>query len=133
MIVVDASAVIDALAFDGVIGKQARDELARDSHWIAPEHLVVEVFSGLRGLILGGKLSPERGRDAVDILAELVIESLQTAPLLPRMWHLRGQLSGYDAAYVVAAQVHDCPLVTGDARLARAAVQLCDVRLVVRS
>jgi predicted nucleic acid-binding protein len=39
-------------------------------------------------------------------------------PLLPRMWELRTNLTGYDAAYVALAEVLEAPLVTADAKLA---------------
>jgi len=59
------------------------------------------------------------------------IEHVNTAHLLPRMWELRATLSGYGSAYVAAAECYDCPLLTGDVRLARAPGLRCDVRLAV--
>ena len=40
-------------------------------------------------------------------------------------------MSGYGSAYVAAAECYDCPLLTGDVRLARAPGLRCDVRLAV--
>ena len=42
------------------------------------------------------------------------------AALLPRIWDLRENLTAYDASYVALAETLDAPLVTADARLARA-------------
>ncbi|GAA3382400.1 hypothetical protein [Cryptosporangium minutisporangium] len=54
MIVIDASALADALMDDGDIGEQARRLLASDPGWAAPSHLVVEVLSVLRVEITEG-------------------------------------------------------------------------------
>ena len=47
----------NAFTDDGPVGTRARAELVRDAHWAAPEHLVVEVFSAVRGRWLGQKIS----------------------------------------------------------------------------
>lgn len=133
MIVVDASALTNALTDDGPVGQTGRAELARDAHWVAPEHLVVETFSAIRGQYLGSKISGQRALDALDTLVASSIELLGTTALLPRMWQLRGNVTGYDAAYVAAAETHGCPLVTADARLARAGDLRCEVRLALPS
>jgi len=48
------------------------------------------------------------------------IQRFHILPLLPDIWGLRDNLSMYDASYVVLAEKLDCPLVSGDFRLARA-------------
>lgn len=131
MIVVDASTLTNALTDDGPVGQSSRAELARDAHWAAPEHLVVETFSAIRGLYLGRKISRQRALDALDTMVAASIEMLGTTALLPRMWQLRDNVTGYDAAYVAAAETHGCPLVTADARLARAGDLRCEVRLAL--
>jgi predicted nucleic acid-binding protein len=70
-------------------------------------------------------------RPATCAIRRTTIDLIQVQDLLHRMWELRGHVSGYDAAYLAAAE-HFChPLVTSDARLARFADGLeCDVRLV---
>lgn len=127
----DASVLADALTDDGPVGLRSRAELGRDAHWAAPEHLVVETFSAVRGRYLGKKISKERGQDALDALAASTIELLSTLPVLPRMWQLRANVSGYDAAYIAAAETYDCPLVTGDARLTHISGLRCEIRLAV--
>lgn len=131
MIVVDASVLANALTDDDLLGERGRADLARDPHWVAPEHVLIETFSAIRGRCLGGRVSEQRAREALDTLAQLAIELLGTKPLLPRMWQLRGNVAGYDAAYVAAAEAYDCPLLTADARLARAHGLRCPVRLSV--
>ena len=131
MIIVDASTLANALVDDGPVGRSSRAELARDAHWAAPEHLVVETFSVVRGRHLGSKIGRQRALDALDALATSTIELLSTTPLLPRMWELRDNVTGYDAAYVASAETYGCPLVTSDARLARTGDLRCEVRLAV--
>ena len=131
MIVVDASAVANALTDDGPIGQICRAELARDVHWVAPEHLIDETFSAIRGRYLGGTIGESRCTDALHALGSATIELMHTIVLLPRMWELRANVSGYDAAYVATAETLDCPLVTSDARLARVTGLRCAVRLAI--
>lgn len=129
MIIVDASVLANALTDDGPLGSVSRAELAADAHWAGPESLLVEAFSEIRGRLLGGKIGEQRARDAVQALSTLAIELLSTSALLPRMWQLRANVSGYEAAYVAAAEAYRCALVTSDGRLARASGIRCAVRL----
>ncbi|PWU49771.1 VapC toxin family PIN domain ribonuclease [Micromonospora globispora] len=133
MIVVDASVLADALVDDGAVGEAARAELSGDPHWAAPGHLLVEVVSVIRGKVLGRKLGLVRAREAIETLPSLVIDEVGTAMLLDRMWQLRGNVTAYDAAYVAAAELLACPLVTGDGRLAKASGTRCEIRLIAPS
>lgn len=130
MIVVDASALADALVDDGPMGGAARTALASDPHWAAPAHLLVEVVSVIRGKTLGSKLGLPRAQEAIVALPTLVIDQIDPAQLTHRIWQLRGNISAYDAAYVAAAEILACPLVTGDGRLAKATGVGCEIRLV---
>lgn len=130
MITVDASALVNALLDDGAVGSACRRVLADDPHWVAPEILVVETVSAIRGRLLGGKVSSARAEDAVDALALVALDVVPTAQILGRIWQLRSALSAYDAAYVAVAGAHDCPLVTVDARLAKPGAVGCEIRVV---
>jgi predicted nucleic acid-binding protein len=130
LIVVDASALADALIDDGDAGKAARAALTDDEHWAAPDHLIVEVVSVVRGRHLAGKVGDERAAQAIAALAELVIDTVDLVPLLDRVWQLRDNLSAYDAAYVAVAEVLGCPLVTADRRLASSIGPRCDIVLL---
>ncbi|MBC9004940.1 type II toxin-antitoxin system VapC family toxin [Micromonospora aurantiaca (nom. illeg.)] len=133
VIVVDASVLADALVDDGPVGDVARAELSRDPHWAAPGHLLVEVMSVIRGKVLGGKLGLARAQEAVDTLPSLVIDEVGIAMLLDRMWQLRVNVTAYDAAYVAAAELMECPLVTSDCQLAKAGGVRCEIRLLAAS
>jgi predicted nucleic acid-binding protein len=125
-IVVDASVLVDALSSSGEIGERARHAV-RGVRWAAPEHLRVEVFHGIRGRLLGNKLDPEAALRAVGRLSRTDVGTVRTAQLLDRMWELRANLSGYDAAYVAAAEHLGVRLVTADQRLAAAPGLRCAV------
>lgn len=131
MIVIDASVLANALTDDGSLGVRARNELGRDSHWAAPEHLIMEVSSAIRGRYLGRKISAERAVDAMAALAAATVDVVATPPLLARMWELRENLNSYDAAYVAAAETYECALVTADDRLGRAPDVRCEIRVAV--
>lgn len=130
MIIIDASVLVNALSGDGKAGQHARMELSRDLHWAAPEHLIIETFASIRNLLVGRKVTQERADSAVRALAAVNIDLVACRSLLPRMWQLRNNITGYDAAYVAAAETQACPLLTADARLARAANSHCEVHLI---
>jgi len=124
-LVVDASTLVDLL-----VGTET-ESIARDIgdfRWHAPAHVDVEVTSALRGLVLGGHLSPARAVDALIDFHDLAIT--RWAPDLPtsrRILALRAGLTAYDAAYVVCAEGVLAPLATRDERLARAAAPYVEV------
>jgi predicted nucleic acid-binding protein len=130
LIVVDASALARAIAYDGSPGASARSVLAEDEHWAAPEHWRIEVISAVRGLLLGRKITEERARRAFEAVGCLSVIPVSVGDLLDRIWDLRGNVTAYDAAYVAAAELHGVPLVTADSRLARAGGLRCAIRLV---
>lgn len=110
VIVVDASALTNELTDDGPVGVRCRALLAEDPHWVAPEHLVVEVFAAVRARWLGGHLDDGRARDVLAALSEAALDLVATAALLPRMRELRDNLTGYDAASVAVAEAVGAPL-----------------------
>ena len=67
-----------------------------------------------------GELIATRAQQAMDDLADLALERYSHRVLLPRAWQLRSNLTAYDAAYVALAELLEAPLITADARLARA-------------
>jgi predicted nucleic acid-binding protein len=130
VIVVDASVLADALVDDGTVGDAARAVLASDPHWASPAHLLIEALSVIRGKTLGGKLALARAQEAVAALPALVIDYVEAAELIGRMWELRGNVTAYDAAYVAAAEYLGCRLVTSDGRLAKSTGLRCEVALI---
>jgi predicted nucleic acid-binding protein len=130
VIVVDAGALTAALVDGDRLGESARRELQADSHWVAPALLLIEVTSAVRGLARSGQVGVRRAEGIIRALPDLELDVVDSADLVRRIWALRHNLSAYDAAYVAAAEQRGCPLVTTDARLARASGPRCEIRLV---
>ncbi|MGL5912100.1 MAG: type II toxin-antitoxin system VapC family toxin [Phycicoccus sp.] len=132
MIVPDASAAILLFADPDTDARvaAARAVLDADPAWIVPEHWHAEVFSAIRGLWFGRKLTGAQAERAITGLARMAVTTTAISPLLGRMWELRSSLSGYDAAYVAAAESYGLALVTADARIARSGAARCDIRLL---
>lgn len=131
MIVVDSSVLVAGLSGTDSREASARRALSADATWTAPAHWMAEAFSALRGLARGGKLPNHRAEIAIRRLTQLEIRTVPLDSLLPSMWQLRHNLTGYDAAYVALAHLHDLTLVTADRGMARAAVEHCRVELVM--
>jgi len=77
----------------------------------------VEVAQVTRRLALDSVITPARGRAMLELLAEAPIRRVPVAPLLPRVWALRGNLTAYDAAYVALAEALPAPLLTFDRKI----------------
>ncbi len=131
MIVVDASVLTNAFIDDGPIWQVARVELAWDARWAGPEHLLVEAFSAIRGRWLGRKIGDDRAADSLMAIAAAAINLTSVRPLLERMWELRANVSGYDAAYLALAESVGCPFLTANVRLGRWPDLRCEVRLAI--
>ena len=125
MIVVDASAAVLGLLNDG----DARSYLA-DEPFACPHLVDSELVHALRARVSRGEVSaPDAGR-AVAAWARLGMYRVPIVGLLERIWELRENLSGYDATYVAVAETLDAPLLTADARLARAPGPRCPITVV---
>ena len=127
-VVVDASVLVDAL-----VGSHAGDVHGHlgDRPLMAPAHVDAEVLSALRGLMLGKHLSRQRCRDALLDFHELPLDRWALTPILTdRAFDLADSMTAYDALYVAMAELADAPLVTRDARLARAAKRMVEVELI---
>ncbi|WP_024800643.1 type II toxin-antitoxin system VapC family toxin [Nocardia sp. BMG51109] len=124
MIVVDANVMVLALSSPSAQGDSARAAMLADDDWCAPAHMPLEVLRTLRKAVLGNRLTAKDGDAAFGALTAMQIEYTGTdIALLQAVWAMRHNVSVYDAAYVAVAAIHDAPLVTFDARLAKAAEQ----------
>ncbi len=130
MIVADAGVLVVALA-DDVDGDHARRR-RRGELLLSPELVDLEVVSVLRRLVLAGSLPVRRAEQALADLVDLPLTRVGHRALLRRCWELRGDVTVYDAAYVAVAETVEAPLLTTDARLARAPGLRCDVEVLAR-
>lgn len=132
MIVPDASVAV-LLFGDPAVDPRVVDAtrvMRADPDWLVPEHWRVEFLSTVRGLATGGKLSPDDAESAVRWLMSAAVAVAPTGPQVSRIWELRANLSSYDAGYVAVAESHDLTFVTADARIAKAGVARCPVRVI---
>ncbi len=120
MIVVDASAVLEVLLQTPAAGTVGRRLFASGETLHAPHLLDVEVALVLRRYARSGALSPQRGAEAIEDLADLPLSRYPHDVLLPRIWQLRHNVTAYDAAYIALAEALDATLVTRDRKLATA-------------
>ena len=134
MLVVDASVVTEL-----ILGRPAGDVVGEHfaGHRFAlhaPHLLDVEVLSALRRLVSSGEATTERAGEAIADLLDLPIERYAHDILVPRIWQLRENFSAYDASYVALAEAladEPVPLLTADARLARAVTGHADVPVIL--
>jgi predicted nucleic acid-binding protein len=121
LIVIDASAQVAVLLNVGPDVEGIRSRIARPGETLHIPHLFeIEVLHALRSLTLRGAVSSGRARLALDRLRDTRFVRYPHTALTERVWELRENLTAYDAAYIALAEALDAPLVTTDARLARA-------------
>lgn len=130
MIVVDCSALVQAHTDPGALGAAVRTRIAKSGTLLAPYLLDVEFASAVLGMARGSRggspeLTPESLDHALQAYALLPLRRMEHTPLLPRMRELAANMSVYDATYVALAELYEVPLVTCDARIARAGVARC--------
>jgi len=123
--VVDSSAVVEAL-----IGRRDARRVVSSTSVFAPHLIDAEVTNAVRGLLLRQVVEPGVAGQMMRTWPRLGVVRFAMHPLVRRMWELRANLSAYDATYVALAEELHCPLLTADARLARAPGVRCDVTVL---
>jgi predicted nucleic acid-binding protein len=122
MPVVDASVVVEFVAF-GERRDAAERRLREDDEALwAPHLLDAEVGHALRRAVRREALDPATAGEALWRLDELPLRRVSHEVLVHYAWELRDNVSFYDGLYVALAEILDEPLITFDARLARAGV-----------
>ena len=84
----------------------------------------------LRRYAAAGEIDQDRGRAALQDLADFPLRRYPHDLLLPRIWALRHNVTAYDAAYVALAEALDAPLLTRDRRLAAASGHRARIEVV---
>jgi predicted nucleic acid-binding protein len=117
----DASALIEMLTRSDR-GRRVEARVLRPSDSVhAPALIDLEVAQVLRRYVLTGQVPEHWARMALDIATAFPMTRYLHEPLMKRVWDLKDNVTAYDAAYVALAEALRAPLVTCDARLARAA------------
>src|SRR3954449_1377050 len=134
MLVVDASALAE-LILGRPAGELVGEHLASHGFALHAPHLLdVEVLSALRRLVSSGEATADRADEAIADLLDLPIERYPHDILVPRTWQLRENFSAYDASYIALAEAvadEPVPLLTADARLARAIADLLNLPVLL--
>lgn len=128
-LVCDASAVIALLLDDGPAGRSAAERMIGPT-LAAADLLPFEVANIIRRHELAGLIGTDQAVQAHADLLDLQIELWPYDLLAGRAWELRSNLTTYDASYVAVAELVDAPLLTLDARLARAPGIRCAVEVL---
>ena len=118
------SLVVDASVLSEVLLQTPKGRAAEPflrTHTVhVPELIYVEVVSTLRGWVRGDLVTKPRANQALVDLGVFPSRKWPHAPLLPRIWRLRDNMSAYDATYVALAEILGFPLLTADSALVRA-------------
>jgi predicted nucleic acid-binding protein len=129
-VILDASAVVEVL-MGSRVGKLVAERIQAAA--AVPRSLALvdlEVANTLRRLVRLGELDIRRAEGAMIDLAALALVRFPHTPFLGRIWELRDRFTAYDAAYVALAEELGAPLLTLDARLARAGGHRATVELI---
>jgi predicted nucleic acid-binding protein len=125
-VVIDASALV-ALLTDLRGGGWVAEQV-QGSALIGPQLLLFEAGNVLRRLEVAGELDPTAASLAHADLMDLAVWLAGYPALADRARELGANLTTYDASYVALAEALDAPLITLDARIARAPGIRCEVR-----
>jgi predicted nucleic acid-binding protein len=102
--------------------------------WLwAPFLVDAEVGHALRGEVRAGLISARAARAALGDLMEMRLQRVSHHLLAERAWELRENVSFYDGLYVALAEALEAPLVTLDARLAKAPGLRAEIEVVQES
>lgn len=137
--IVDASAVIDAVSDAGPRGRAARQALAdhpASEPLVAPGHLAVEILSGLMAAAHRPThpLQPDQVDQAL-LDAEAFEITIEGTPWVDirRAWVLaQASLRYHDAVYVASAERHATALLTSDTRIERSGAPIHCAVITIR-
>jgi predicted nucleic acid-binding protein len=124
MAVVDASVIFEFLTLGDRGGAVAERLLGSQRALWAPELLDAEVGSALRRAVRHRDIEAGKAAEALGELKMLPIHRVSHEGLAQFAWLLRDNISFYDGLYVALAQLLEKPLLTLDAALAQAPVDV---------
>jgi len=130
VIVLDASAVVEAITDVGARGQQVREVMMGDGDWAMPAHGPTEVANALRGLRLVRLTTDEEFRGQLALLQRMELVLFPVSPLLSRVADLAMNVTAYDAAYLVLGEVLEARVLTTDRKLATVPGTHADVHVV---
>jgi predicted nucleic acid-binding protein len=132
VIVIDASALLEILLRTDRADRLMERAFSGSEQMHAPQLLDIEVTQVLRRLVRQKEITVARAEQALQDLADLLIERHEHQALVQRIWQLRDSLSAYDGAYVALAEAIAAPLLTCDGKLAGSHGHRATIELVAR-
>lgn len=126
MIVIDSSALIDALQQDHYF--QQLELILEQHELIAPDHLDIECLHALRKMERLGRISEVQVLVMLEAIQKFPCVRISVRPFLKDIWNFRHNFTAYDAAYVALSIDLNTTLVTHDKRLAKAAASIVKVQ-----
>ncbi len=124
---VDASSLINLLAYPDEFSSHQN---LLDDNLIAPAILVPEFLSGIRKLAIRKRIPTNLVNRIVTRFEGLQIELFTMSAYRRELWAMTKNFSPYDATYVLLAQTTYTPLITSDARMAKAAQRNTEIILL---
>lgn len=128
--VVDSSAMVNLLLNKAphavAVGRHLRDHRGGLA---APHLLDVEVGQALRRVVLRGEIGADRLDRALAQMSEFPLRRFGHERLIARALEMRANITAYDGVFVALSEALGAPLLTCDARLARAGGHRADVLL----
>ena len=118
--VVDCSAVVEYLYSD--LGAKVAERI-HEHTLIAPQLLIPEVISTVRGLTLGRHIEADYAESMLADFSLMPIHLHSMESLVQPIWELRHNVSSYDAAYIALGRATSTPVLTCAGRLHRAMPQ----------
>ena len=128
MIVLDASAALEWLLQTNSgrqIGERMHSEIVH-----IPHLLDLEITQGLRRSVLQGNVSAQWAEAALQVFIDARFIRHRHWPLLRRVWHLRQNLTPYDAVYIALAELLAATLLTHDRKLSGAHGHQAEIELL---
>lgn len=128
LVVLDATVLFEVVA-DTDLAQPIRRRIVGNDQ-VAPHLVDAEVLSVVQRWWRTGQLDETAALLALEALRDWSGERFAHRSFLQRAWELRGNVRSYDALYVALAEALDAPLLTRDARLARAPGPRCRIEMV---
>ena len=130
MVIVDASVILELLLSTSSSVEIQKRLFNQKETLHAPHLLDLEVAQVLRRYVVSREMTPERAREALSDFLDIPIRRYPHDLLLDRIWELRSNMTAYDAAYVVLAELLEAPLITRDKKLSTAAEHHAQIELI---
>jgi len=127
--VTDAGIWIRAIV-DEYPGGPVRQRLVSHASVASPALIDLEFTNVLRGLVTKKSISLRQAERALTEFMQAPIQRYGHLALLDRIWHLRANLTSYDASYVALAELLGVDLLTIDRRLAGVPGIRCHVEVL---